>query len=350
MNSLGRRWAGHLYGTNTGNVFADLTTDGQKVTGTVRYLDTVHGLSVFAAEGAFDDGVLRLSCTVTQGSEDLEFGEITLHGRLNEQGNLRGDWSSTLGTAGTFVLFPHVGAEDSDPRTMPERVHSASKELGALRLDASDVRGLIQAVGQSFKGLAPVVAYVDGGLEVIRFAPDFEKELSQLGQLSSLRISLQAPEQYGVNRSVLVDLSAVGQNHVRVQGVDRTWVTGTAELLTERLKRRERWLLTGIHKWGLNANSLILLAAVAVLPDLTLVPRLAFMAFVALTVLTVAGLHRRFVPNLVISLNEGKRGWAARPQLLSGIIMTLSGLAVAVVYGLLSGDLSLPSWLVARPQ
>lgn len=107
MATIGRLWAGRVYGTNTGNLFAEFDTaaDG-RVTGTIRLMDAQFGLTVFSVLGSFD-GTLRLRGEPTQVQPGVNADAIEVTATLTPEGNLRGQWSSSLGTAGTFEAYPH---------------------------------------------------------------------------------------------------------------------------------------------------------------------------------------------------------------------------------------------------
>ena len=56
---------------------------------------------------------------------------------------------------GTFALYPHdvpaaAAARDPSRDLLPERLHTASRGVGAIRLLADDVRELIEFVAKDF--------------------------------------------------------------------------------------------------------------------------------------------------------------------------------------------------------
>lgn len=340
------RWAGHLYGTNTGNLFVEFEGVATELRGTVRLMDNAFGLNIFAATGSFVDGRLALQCEIIQAPEGLEFGAVSVTAALAPDGVLRGDWRSTLGTAGTLVLHPHGDASTAQIGPRPERLHVAAREFGALSLGSEGVRALIQAMNLDMGSQPVVVTYPEGGLEISRFAADFERDIQTLGIVYSLRLNVQSLEPSGVNRVVSVEISRYGINQVRVQGTDGVWVRGKMELVADLLGRHERRMLTGVRKWGLNFNTLLVVAAVIAMPDLPLTRRAIFAAAIFALILSIAALHKKFVPGAVIRLSPMKSGFIERagPQVLSWLIAASSAVVASVVYGLLKGELKWWEW------
>src|SRR5215203_5030314 len=107
MSNIGRLWAGYIYGTNTGNVFAELEQAENRVAGLLRVMDREFGIAVYRVQGAFEKGKLELDGVPEGTIEGIESGNIRVAGTLTPEGQIRGQWNSTLGTGGTFLLFPH---------------------------------------------------------------------------------------------------------------------------------------------------------------------------------------------------------------------------------------------------
>jgi len=75
MPTLGRLWAGRIFGTNTGNLFLELDSTGNEIAGTARLMDTVFGLTVYRVAGSFD-GTLRIRGEPTQAPPGVNTGPI----------------------------------------------------------------------------------------------------------------------------------------------------------------------------------------------------------------------------------------------------------------------------------
>jgi hypothetical protein len=82
MATIGRLWAGHIYGTNTGKVFVEITGEGESLKGILRLNDTDYGLAVYQVAGSFDGTTLRLEGDVSETQEGVQHGHIKIGGSL----------------------------------------------------------------------------------------------------------------------------------------------------------------------------------------------------------------------------------------------------------------------------
>ncbi len=338
MNSLGKLWAGRAYGTNVGNLFVSFDETQPQVKGTLRFLDQLTGIAVYTVEGTFDEA-LTLTGRWQAGGKPEHHGVLTINGRLTSEGNLRGTWSSTAGTGGTFDLFPHNAAFSSAPNianpSIPEQIYARNITVGAVRMYAQDVLDLLRYVNEEFNAPRPVVTYHLRGNEVTKYAVDFEKEVSKLGHLDYLKITVQEPDAYGINRLVVIELNAFGKNEVRVQGIRESWVIGRAEALATALRKNQSSLVTGYRKFGLNLNSLIFLAMLVLIPEIeTFVARMIFVGATVVLLMLLWGIHSKFIPNTSIFLTEARpnvfvRAW---PTVLSWLVAASASLVAALVF------------------
>jgi len=346
MSGLSRLWAGNIYGTNTGNVFVELESGEQdNLKGLIRIQDHLFGLALYDVSGKFDGKELTLRGQAKQGPDGVELGEVEIVGTLTENGQIRGRWSSTLGTGGTFILHPH----DQDQATFkegpsPERLHTAVRQIGAVRLYADDVKHLIQFIATDFSHRTVTVSFRERRTETNMYAVDFLKDIERLGEQRYLRLFIQEPDLFGVSKLVVIELNADGENQIRVQGAQESWVTGKAESLLAHMKSFEKPLATSVRKFGLNVNGLMLMFVVALIPDLEFWGRIAFLAAVLLIAAVVVQMHKRLIPNTAIYLSPRKPGAIAQawPTALSWGLAFTSALVAAVAYGLIKGEIPTP--------
>lgn len=105
--AIGRLWAGRAYGTNAGNLFVSLEGDDASLSGTLRLNEPNVGTLVYSVQGLFDGRRLSLTGQPQTQAEGVILGQLTASAGLTSKGELRGEWETSVGAAGTFQLFPH---------------------------------------------------------------------------------------------------------------------------------------------------------------------------------------------------------------------------------------------------
>ncbi|RLP52458.1 MAG: hypothetical protein D6160_20660 [Ketobacter sp.] len=346
MSILANRWAGRLYGTNTGNIFFDMTHDGKSVSGRLRIMDSLFGVAIYDYTGTFDKKLL-LECEPVQAAEGIELGKVVVRGVLTDEGNLKGDWESTIGTAGTFEAYPH-GIDDpragiDSPSSPPEQIHNKTIPLGSIRLFKDDVLQLINFIKKDFSSGRVIVTYVQRGSELTKYADDFLNNLDGLDQLNYFKIVIQEPEAHGINRVIVVEFMAYGDSETRVSGINESWVLGKSESIFQLLKPKQNHLVTSYRKYGLNLNSAIFFGMLVVIPGLAgWTDRAIFVVavFTLLNILLFA--HNRFIPNTAIYIGQSRPNLFARiwPSLLSWFSAASSSFVAAYIFWYLTSGSS----------
>lgn len=345
MANLGKLWAGRVYGTNTGNVFIDFKNPGPDVGGTLRFMDNAFGLAIYDIQGTFDEETLQVTGKPTKNSEGHELGDLAVEAKLTPEGNLRGTWSTTLGTGGTFEVFPHdIATKTPLARTglvVPEQLYTRNVSLGAVRLFSEDVTQLLQHVQQDFVSGRLIVTFNARGSEVTKYAEDFLLDAKSLGPLKYLKIVIQEPEAHGINRLVVVELNAFGTNEVRVQGIQESWVIGKAESVAALIKRNQSTLITTYKKFGLNLNQAIFVAMLVVMPSITKwAERAMFAVTVFVLLAALLWMHAKFIPNATVRMEVERPSFIARvwPTLLSWFVAATASLVAALIFYWLTKD------------
>ena len=137
--AIGRRWAGKTFGTNIGNVFVTLEGVDAALTGTLRMNEPGVGIAVYTVQGTFAGPTLTLTGQPQTEVEGVEYGELSVTGTLNARGEINGDWETTIGSAGTFILFPHAGGEQAGAAQQAEQFHVARYAFGAVDIDRDQI-------------------------------------------------------------------------------------------------------------------------------------------------------------------------------------------------------------------
>src|SRR3546814_13085505 len=96
---IGQRWAGRIYGTNTGNLFVRLEGDDSNLAGQIHINDSVAGPIVYILSGKFGGGDLEVAGVPEEGGADI--GRLAAVLKLHRQGELEGMWGKSKGIEGT---------------------------------------------------------------------------------------------------------------------------------------------------------------------------------------------------------------------------------------------------------
>ena len=195
MSEIGRLWAGRVFGTNTGNLFVELDQTEAGVSGTLRLLDTLYGLSIYEITGSIDGSTLEFEGEPKQVAPGVETGRFVAKATLTPQGHFRGQWQTSIGTAGTFELYPHATHQADQTRgpdsAIPEQIRTVRQSVGAVRLYADDIRELVQAAQRDFAVGRVIVTYKSAGIENTQYFDEFEKQAERgsrcFGQFFSRR-------------------------------------------------------------------------------------------------------------------------------------------------------------------
>lgn len=336
MPTLNKLWAGRVYGTNTGNLFIDLKDAGPSILGTMRFRDDALGVVVYEISGAYEE-ILRFTGKPTIAPQGIQTGTLTAEARLTPEGQLRGRWTSSIGTGGTFEAHPHDANSPQTPSiatspnpNIPEQIFSRNTPLRSLRLFNEDIRQLIRHSKEDFVAGRAVVTYNLRGSQVSRYDDQFLSDMPNLDRLDYLKINIQEQEAHGINRVVTVELSSFGTNEVRVQGIRESWVTGKSETILGFLRTHDRALVTTYRKFGLNINGAIFVGMLIVMPSISSWQnRLFFALGVFLLLFVLLTVHARLIPNTTIILgNERPTMWSRSwPTLLSWIVTVTTTVA-----------------------
>ena len=111
------------------------------------------------------------------------------------------------------------------------------------------------------------MTFRERGNEISKYADAFENDITRLGDLRYLKLQIQEPEAYGINRLAIIELNAMSTNDIRVQGIQESWVIGKAEVLAAFVREREKVLSSTFKKYGLNANLVLFVGALIFCPN-----------------------------------------------------------------------------------
>lgn len=338
MANIGKLWAGRVFGTNTGNIFIEFSETEPNIIGVLRFMDSSFGLTVYEIVATYSDK-LRLTGKPKHIPENVVAGDLTAEAELTSEGRLRGKWQTSIGSGGTFDAYPHdipsPNSENQANPSIPEQIHTKYVQLGSIRLFATDIEHLLNNIKKDFSIGRLIVTYsVHGTGEITDYAENLLKDKT-LKNLTYLKVNIQEPEAYGINRGVTLELRAHGSNDIRVQGVQESWVIGKAESLAAFLRTHESTFVTAYKKFGLNLNQLIFFAMLVLMPGIGTIENRGIFAFSVLALLSsLMWVHSKFIPNALISVSDKTPSWLARnwPPIISWLMAVVASVVASFIF------------------
>lgn len=340
--AITKRWAGKAWGTNIGEVFLRLEGEDGALSGTLRMNEQGVGIAIYAVQGSFEAPTLTLTGQPQAEIEDVEFGQLAVTGTLNAQGELRGDWETTIGSAGTFALFPHVGSEPANEVQRAEQFHIARHDFGAIEIDQQQIADIGETIRQEFPA---VIVTVVAGTEQARYLDDFKQTKFSADKAQIIKIHASKPDGAGFNQIVSIEFGPQ-VNSVITQGANEAWVLGKLETLKRELRGFERTYVTNFKRWGIGINQFMLLAAIVFLPSLSgLRDRAILMSAVLALAFGVNWTHSRYFPFAAIFLREKKRSFVGRvwTSIASWVVGIAAAVVAALVGAYLQGWMQIPA-------
>ncbi|KHK91757.1 hypothetical protein [Novosphingobium malaysiense] len=319
------------------------------LTGVLRINEQGAGIAVYNVVGSFEAPTLKLTGTPAGEVEGVELGQFAATGTMNAKGEIQGDWESTIGTAGTFVLFPHAGGEQPDEVQRTEQFHTARHNFGAIEVDREQVIEIAENIRREFPA---VIVTVVAGTEQSLYLDDFKELHFAVDRAEIIKVFAQRPDGAGANQVVSIEFGPQ-INTAMTQGANEAWVLGQLETLKRDLKRYERTYVTNFKRWGIGINQIMLLAAIVFLPSLSdLSDRAILMGIVLSLIVGVNWLHSRYVPFADIQLREKKTGWLGKawPRVASWGIGIVAAVLETLAAAYLLGALEIPAPPVQPPS
>lgn len=160
-------WTGEFTGTNRGGFAVDLRAEAGKLVGTAKFSEPAHGQYEYSVAGGVS-GTLSLRLTPLR-ANNLQLGVVQVIGALQPSGELSGQWKSSIGTEGAFVV-----------RRAPTTLNTADlpKSNSVFLVHGHDM-GAMHEVARFLEqvGVKPVILQeqINRGMTVIEKFEDFAK-------------------------------------------------------------------------------------------------------------------------------------------------------------------------------
>lgn len=331
--ALGRLWAGRVAGTNTGNLFVRFEGEDNALKGTLHFNEQGVGLVVYKLSGSFDGSRLVLGGTTQTQIPNVAFGSLKATATLQSNGNLFGEWETSIGSAGTFILFPH----DLPPTVgvpLPDQIHTARHNFRPIEIGREQIIALADDVQRGFiKGR--VVVTLLAGTEQSRFLEDFRKLKINVSRAQLVKLFVREPDESGIDRSITIEFGPA-VNWAMVQGVSESWALGELERLKREIRSFERFFSS--QQFGALFTQFMLVCTLIFLPSLASLTQRAILMFGVLGLMfSINRLNARYLTHATIYLGKRKEGWLAR--FLPSAFTWLTGIIGAVIATLLGAYL-----------
>eukprot|EP01037_Dinobryon_pediforme_P020834 gene20834-21547_t len=230
--TIGRRWAGKAFGTNIGNIFVTLEGEDSALTGHLRMNEPGVGIVVYSVTGKFESSTLVLTGEPRVEVDGAVFGSLNATGTLNARGEISGDWHTTIGSAGTFILFPHTGGEQVADGPQAEQFHIARHTFGAIEINREQIIKIAEDIRRDFPS---VIVTVVAGTEQARFLDDFKRFEFGADRAEIIKVFASKTDGAGINQVVSLEFGPQ-INSAMSQGASEAWVLGKLETLKRDIK------------------------------------------------------------------------------------------------------------------
>ncbi len=333
--AMTRYWAGRVFGTNTGNVFVELNGDEGKLSGLLRFNDSVAGIIVYPITGKFVGSNLTLEGRLEINGVNSSFN---LDSSLLQTGNLEGLWSTNSGAGGTITLFPHQSSKGvSSQVAQADQLYTARNEFEPIKLDRTEIIAIAEIVQKSFSNSKVIVTFTDG-TERSLFLDNFKQMAVTEKYIPSLKLFASEPDFGGLDKIAQVEFGQQS-NMAMTQGANEAWTLGELEKLKREIGNFERSFVTKKY-YSFSFNQFMLVTAIVALPSLASILSRAFLV-IAVVVLAflVIKLHNKFLPHASIYLGVNDESKFMRTILGSVFSWTL-GLGANLIAALLAAYLA----------
>lgn len=328
-------WAGRVFGTHTGNMFLCLEYKENIYSGVLRFNSDIYGIVTYdvkASQTDLDNLVIEGSPTIKQ--EGLDYGLLEGRARLSIKGEIHGEWHTSIGSGGTFVVFPQPTLNEEIEAAEPTpRLHTKRINIGPVSISKDDIIEISERLDKEFKSGRLVITIVSETEEILNLEELRSKKFAP-EKAALVRLFARRPD--GVDSENMVEIE-FGQNFnvVLAQGADQSWVIGRAEKLKSEMKKYEKLYSSQLNVRGITVPRLFFVLAIIASPSIpTLQSRLIFFGIVIALLMASDWIHEKFFPFSTIFLGR------KRSSKLGAVLMTILSWLITVTAGTISALLA----------
>lgn len=178
MKNLSGAWTGELDGTNQGRMVINLQHEGDRLYGKGHFNEPTLGVYQYNVQGVINGEEIKLLLTpAAQAHSGIQLGNVEASAKVDTVGKMKGKWSSTIGTTGTFCITRQQ--EMAPDETKSQQEESASKSVfvvhGHDEATKEKVARFIEKIG-----LEAIILHeqVSKGLTIIEKFEEYSKNAS----------------------------------------------------------------------------------------------------------------------------------------------------------------------------
>ena len=231
MLTLTGQWVGTISGTNSGDVFLDISDNDGTLRGNIEVRDKRFGLSAFDFEGLREAGKFQIQFIPRAAQPGTVITPGIVSGVFQGKDTIQGIWETELGTAGIFTAsrvaaISSVQPESTTMSDKPELPHAKKSWITPLSLIS-----LFLTFTEIVTGIA--VTQASGGVQIAlaTFVILFPSSIAFafFWILWQRPYVFYPPTEFGPNTGVAEYVKALGGTAPSEGGVKQRWLIGTSE-------------------------------------------------------------------------------------------------------------------------
>jgi hypothetical protein len=328
--ALGKLWAGSVAGTNTGNLFVKLDGEDKALKGTLHFNEPGVPILVYEVIGVFDGKDLLIEGKSKTEIPGVAIGALKAKASLQPNGNLFGEWETDIGSAGTFILYPH-SLPPAKAVPQPEQLHTPRHNFRPIQIDREQFTALADYIQRDFTKSRVVVTFDAQS----HYLEQFRNLKIKEGRSHFVKLFAREPDADGFEKSITVEFGPM-YNFATVQSVDESVALGELEKLKREIRPFER--VFSSQQFGAYFTQFMLICALIFLPSLESLTQRAILMFAVVGLMFgINWVNGKYLTHALIYLGKRKENGFAK--FLQNALVWLTGIAGTVIAGLLAAYL-----------
>lgn len=320
------KWIGIIDGTNKGQCILDLQEKEGKTEGSfflhdIKFQNLNGKLELEIRNNKFTGKVFDFLPN-TEGNPR----SADLKGDIGESGDeIKGEWSTDIGTKGTLHLFKH---KEAFVNPVPTAFISKPFKLPACKMDARELGGLLALMMRDIApNVQPTFVINYRGSSFFKMGLDaFIKDTALPRIINDMTISFNEPSAQSGYKVVNLNFKPSDDNNASISGDNPTWVNGRAAEIEDYVSRYKSKSTVFFTKYGPIINSIIFLSVLTILPSInSIIARVALIIISVLALLMLAKIYKSWFPKAIIYLGDREQSFwdKNKDSIVTGLIIAL---------------------------